>query len=42
MSLQTYWLVVPIIGIGLTVPVWIWLLAVRHRDHPKAEARIPR
>jgi hypothetical protein len=26
MSLETYWLVVPLVGIALTVPLWVWLL----------------
>jgi hypothetical protein len=36
MSLETYWLVVPIIGLCITVPVWLWLRltrpASRHAD----------
>jgi hypothetical protein len=36
MSLQTYWLVVPLVGIGPTVPVWVWLLFRETR--PKAAA----
>ena len=33
MSLQTYWLVVPLAGIGLSVFGWIalWLAHVRHK-----------
>jgi hypothetical protein len=31
MSLETYWLAVPLTGIGLTVPVWLWLWLTRHR-----------
>jgi hypothetical protein len=26
-SFETYWLVVPLVGIGLTVPVWLWPMA---------------
>lgn len=39
MSLQTYWLVVPLIGIGLTVPLWAWLWLTPSRDkqHKPAE-----
>jgi hypothetical protein len=29
MSLQNYWLVVPLVGIGLTLPLWAWLLFSR-------------
>lgn len=32
MSLQTYWLVVPLVGIALTLPVWAWLLWTRRRE----------
>jgi hypothetical protein len=32
MSAATYWLlVVPLIGIGLTLPVWAWLYFTRER-----------
>jgi hypothetical protein len=34
MSLETYWLVVPVVGIGLTLPVWTWLWLTR----PKRKA----
>jgi hypothetical protein len=29
MSLETYWLVVPIIGLCITVPIWLWLRLTR-------------
>jgi hypothetical protein len=35
MSLETYWLVVPLVGIALTIPAWAWLFFTRDR-HPKA------
>jgi hypothetical protein len=31
-SVETYWLIVPLAGIALTVPVWAWLLLTRRRD----------
>jgi hypothetical protein len=31
MSFETYWLVVPLIGIALTIPAWIWLIWTRPR-----------
>jgi hypothetical protein len=31
MSLGTYWLVVPLAGIALSVPIWAWLLLTRHQ-----------
>jgi hypothetical protein len=31
MSDATYWLVVPLVGIGLTLPVWAWLWFTRKR-----------
>ena len=31
MNLQSYWLVVPLVGIGLTLPLWAWLLLSRPR-----------
>jgi hypothetical protein len=31
-SLETYWLVVPLAGIALSVPVWAWLLLTHHHD----------
>ena len=38
MSLETYWLVVPLAGIALTLPVWAWLWLTRpHRKHIAAE-----
>jgi hypothetical protein len=27
-----YWLAVPLIGIALTVPAWIWLLLILRRN----------
>ena len=35
-SFETYWLVVPLVGIGLTVPVWLWLWLTRPRDRKAA------
>jgi hypothetical protein len=32
MSLETYWLVVPLAGIALTIPAWAWLLLARRRE----------
>jgi hypothetical protein len=29
MDAATYWLITPLVGIGLTVPVWAWLLLAR-------------
>jgi hypothetical protein len=29
MSLETYWLVTPLVGIALTLPLWAWLLTRR-------------
>ena len=38
MDFATYWLVVPLVGIALTIPAWIWLLwSLRHK-HRKARA----
>jgi hypothetical protein len=35
MDFATYWLTVPAVGIGLTAPVWAWLLLTRlHGKHP--------
>jgi hypothetical protein len=36
MDFATYWLLVPLVGIGLTLPVWVWLLLARHHHtgHP--------
>ena len=31
MSVETYWLVVPLAGLALTVPAWAWLLWSLHR-----------
>jgi len=38
MSVETYWLVVPLVGIALTVPFWVWFYATRHRQ-PHQEAQ---
>jgi hypothetical protein len=38
MTLETYWLVVPLTGIALTLPMWAWLLLTRHRGKRKAAA----
>lgn len=27
MSLEIYWLVVPLVGIAVTLPFWVWLLS---------------
>jgi hypothetical protein len=35
-SLETYWLAVPLIGIALTVPIWAWLWLTRPRDRKAA------
>ena len=32
MSLETYWLVVPLVGIGLSAFGWAWLWLMRHRE----------
>jgi hypothetical protein len=37
MDFATYWLVVPAVGIALTLPVWVWLLLSRH--HGKRPAK---
>jgi hypothetical protein len=26
-----YWLIVPLVGIGLTVPAWVWLWLTRRK-----------
>ncbi len=31
MDFATYWLVVPTVGIGLTLPIWAWLFWTRRR-----------
>lgn len=37
MSFETYWLVVPLVGIALTVPVWVWLLSHPRKRSAAAE-----
>jgi hypothetical protein len=38
MSFETYWLIVPLAGIGLTLPVWLWLWLTRpHKRSAAAE-----
>ena len=38
MDFATYWLIVPLVGIVLTVPAWVWLLwSLRHK-HRKSPA----
>jgi hypothetical protein len=33
-----YWTIVPLVGIGLTAPVWLWLWLTRpHKPHQAAE-----
>ena len=44
MSLETYWLVVPIVGLCITIPVWLWLRLTRpgrrqHGRRPPNERR---
>ena len=34
MSLQTYWTVVPLVGIALTIPFWLWLWITRPKKRP--------
>jgi hypothetical protein len=37
-SLETYWTVVPIIGLVLMIPAWGWLLwSLRHKRKAAAE-----
>jgi hypothetical protein len=37
MNLETYWLVVPLVGIALTVPLWAWLLFGRRAGDLSAQ-----
>jgi hypothetical protein len=36
MSLETYWTVVPVVGLCITVPVWLWLRLTRPHKKPAA------
>lgn len=29
-----YWLIVPLVSIGLTVPIWVYLWRTRRRNKP--------
>ncbi len=37
MDFATYWMIVPAVGIGLTLPVWAWLLLTRHQGKRAAK-----
>jgi hypothetical protein len=37
MSLETYWLIVPLAGIALSVPIWAWLLLTHHQGEQKRQ-----
>jgi hypothetical protein len=38
MSIGTYWLIVPLAGIGLSVFGWAWLWLTRHYGRPHKTA----
>jgi hypothetical protein len=38
MDFATYWLIAPLILIGLTVPFWAYLLVTRHKHHHRSTA----
>jgi hypothetical protein len=35
-SIETYWTVVPIVGLCITIPVWAWLRLTRPKHKAKA------
>jgi hypothetical protein len=34
MTFQTYWTIIPLIGMALTVPFWLWLWFTRPKRRP--------
>jgi hypothetical protein len=42
MSLETYWLVVPLAGIALSLPIWAWLLSKRHQGQQQQREQAQR